>query len=350
VASHAHGNDASGAPGPHGAQGDHADAGGRMSFVTRTCLPFLEDSQNQDGGWSFQPDRQSRVEPSAWALLALQEFPSSSRAPTHHALDHHVLDKGLKFLADAQLENGGWAAVSGDQDREGCWVTSLACWALGSEKKYASNLARGLRWLADDRPGDSGFWWRTARKLTDRKRVNAQSASLSGWSWTPHTASWVEPTSYAMIVEQRESSVSLSGVNRRYKIAEEMLYDRMCPGGGWNCGNPKVYGVAGEPQVGPTVWALIALRENSQRLENQQSLAWLANTQDAIKSPESLALAQIALSVYGRSNPALAGNLRNLHGSAVLPWSVEAIAWTALGFSETSRWLSAKSNGNSDAC
>ena len=29
-----------------------------------------------------------------------------------------------------------------------------------------------------------------------------------------------------------------------------MLYDRMCPGGGWNCGNPKVYGVAGEPLVG----------------------------------------------------------------------------------------------------
>ena len=184
-------------------------------------------------------------------------------------------NRGYKFLAETQLENGGWAAAS--SDHEGCWITSLACWALGPEKEYAGNLDRGLHWLNDDRPGDSGFWWRAARRLTDRKRVNAQNGLLSGWSWTPHTASWVEPTSYAMIVEQRESPVPLSGIDPRYKIAEEMLYDRMCPGGGWNCGNPKVYGVAGLPQVGPTVWALVALRGNSQRPENQKSLRLAAS-------------------------------------------------------------------------
>jgi len=300
------------------------------SFVERICLPFLRENQNPDGGWAFQAGHESRVEPTAWALLALQEFPSSAAAPD-------ALDRGMRFLVDAQLENGGWPAASGD--REGCWVTSLACWALQSQKEYAGNLVRGLRWLNDDRPGDSGFWWRMARKLAVGKGINAQNASFSGWSWTPHTASWVEPTCYAMIVQRREAKTPASDLTWRYKLAEAMLYDRMCPGGGWNCGNPRVYGVAGQPQIGPTVWALVALRENAQRPENRQSLAWLESNRDTVRSPESLALSHIGLGVYGRSKSALAENLHDFHPSAKLPWSVSAAAWTTLAFSESSRWL-----------
>src|ERR1700688_352323 len=47
------------------------------------------------------------------------------------------------------------------------------------------------------------------------------------------------------------------------------------PSRGRNCGNPEVYGVAGEPLVIPTTWALLALRQYAKRRENIQSLAWL---------------------------------------------------------------------------
>ena len=171
----------------------------------------------------------------------------------------------------------------------------LACWALGLHDQNAPSLQKGLHWLNEDKPRDAGFWWKLIRKLLDRKRVNAQSSSLSGWSWTPHTASWVEPTCYALIAQQVVASASHPDSVKRRELAKAMLYDRMCPGGGWNCGNPRVYGVAGQPQVGPTVWALIALREHSERAENCESLAWLERNREKIQSPESLALTNIAL-------------------------------------------------------
>lgn len=306
------------------------------SYVEQTHLARLRKLQNADGGWGFNASCESRIEPTVWALLALQEFDSSPSADLTN-------DRGLRFIAGAQLENGSWAAVAGE--REGCWVTSLACWALLAHQEYAAKLLHGLRWLSDDRPRDSGFWWRTARKLTERQKINGQSASFSGWSWTPHTASWVEPTCYALIVLRSNPAVaSPADLVGRRRLAEAMLYDRMCPGGGWNCGNPRVYGVAGQPQTGPTVWALIALRENPERPENRKSLDWLENEQRTIQSPESLALAQIGLGLYGRSNAALAERLRTIEERETLPWTIPAIAWAALAFSETRRWLNVVSS------
>lgn len=300
------------------------------SFVERTYLARLRTLQNEDGGWGFNTGCESRIEPTAWALIALREF--SFSLPVDE-----TIDRGLQFLAKGQLENGSWAAAQGQL--EGCWVASLACWALLRYEQYSTNLLRGLRWLEQDRPRDSGFWWRLARRLTDRRRISAQSASLSGWGWTPHTASWVEPTCYALIVLRGEAAAARPELRQRRKLAELMLYDRMCPGGGWNCGNPRVYGVAGQPQVGPTVWALLALLGNSLRPETQKSIDWLESVQDTIRTPESLALAHIGLGVSGRPNAALTERLQSSYTSEPLAWSVPAIAWTALAFSETSRWL-----------
>jgi hypothetical protein len=300
-------------------------------------LAHLQAMQNPDGGWGFNANCESRVEPTAWALLGLTEFDPPEGA------DERIL-RGLRFLAESQLENGSWAAAPGQQ--VGCWVTSLACWALLEHPEYKSESLRGLHWLQEDRPRDSGFWFRTMRKLSERKTINAQSAAYSGWSWTPGTASWVEPTCYALIVLQNNSAAQTK-IDQRRKVAMTMLLDRMCPGGGWNCGNPKVYGVAGQPQVGPTVWALIALRENSKRIENCQSLDWLENTQDKLESTESLALAHIGLGLYGRSNTASGERLRMLAESKKSPQTVLAAAWTALAFSEPRRWLNIISSSGS---
>jgi hypothetical protein len=305
------------------------------SFVDRAYLSRLRRLQNADGGWGFRAECESRVEPTAWALIALQEFEVQGGAD-------EAVERGLRFLVQAQLEDGSWAASQGQ--REGCWVTSLACWALRLRKQHEASLQKGLRWLNEDRPRDAGFWWKLIRKLLDRKRVTAQNSSLSGWSWTPNTASWVEPTAYALIAQQVNTAASQTESTGRYELAKAMLYDRICPGGGWNCGNPRVYGVAGQPQVGPTVWALIALRENTHRVENCESLAWLERNREKIQSPESLALTGIALKLYGKSNGVTADTSDSVETPSALTWSIQALSWAALAQSEKFKWLAPQSD------
>jgi hypothetical protein len=118
-----------------------------------------------------------------------------------------------------------------------------------------------------------------------------------------------------------------------------MLYDRMCPGGGWNCGNPVVYGVAGEPLVIPTVWALIALRHNPTRPENVASLGWLERSIANIGSAGSLALARICMETYGRKWPADAPALSDLYERNQFLESVPVAAWCYLAMSVRSRQL-----------
>jgi hypothetical protein len=44
------------------------------SFVDQTYLSPLRRAQNADGGWGFNAGCESRVEPTSWSLIALQEF------------------------------------------------------------------------------------------------------------------------------------------------------------------------------------------------------------------------------------------------------------------------------------
>ena len=121
----------------------------------------------------------------------------------------------------------------------------------------------------------------------------------------------------------------------RMKLAEAMLFDRMCPGGGWNCGNPMVYGVPGEPQVSTTVWSLLALRDHTTRTEIQQSLAWLEKNWSRIQSPASLALTQIALNAFHRANSEFSATLEQLYQPDAVAWSIPVAAWSALAMSSS---------------
>jgi hypothetical protein len=109
-----------------------------------------------------------------------------------------------------------------------------------------------------------------------------------------------------------------------------MLYDRMCPGGGWNCGNPRVYGVAGEPLVVPTAWALLALRDHPERAENVTSLNWLESAAPNIHGAASLALARICLQAYGRSWPSDGPQLHDFHRKNEFLENTQVTAWACL--------------------
>jgi Prenyltransferase and squalene oxidase repeat len=310
-----------------------------IDFLERTCIPYLCHAQNEDGGWGFQLGSRSRVESTAWTLLALRECASILAKDNGEA-------RGVHFLELSQLPDGSWP--SSPESNEGCWVTSLACWALLGREHMAGIVARGMNWLCNDRPGDDSLWWRLLRRLYSNRQVSSQNNRYYGWSWTPKTASWVEPTSFALLV-LRSSPASLlpAGVLRRQQVAEAMLYDRMCPGGGWNCGNPVIYGVPGEPQISSTVWALLALRKHAERRENQKSLDWLEANWGRSQTPASLALAHIALGAYGRLDASVGESLRAAYSRDGVLWRVPEVAWTALALSGNQSWLAPVPSGKS---
>ncbi len=311
----------------------------RPAFVENTCLPFLLEAQNEDGGWGFHAGSISRAEPSAWALIALLE---SAFDPSHEG----AASRAIRFLCAAQLPDGSWS--SSPEWREGSWVTSLVCLALHGRNESYGSVKRGLDWLSKELPGEAGLFHRFVRLFAAGRSVAVQNLSYFGWSWTTGTASWVEPTSYA-ILSLRGNPQDLLPVaaKRRLQLGGDMLYDRMCPGGGWNCGNPMVYGVPGEPQVSSTVWALLALRDHPERPEVQKSVQWLEDNLKSIQSPGSLALALIAMNAYGRPDLAVAESLQTMYEKNEILWNVPEVAWAGLALSGTQNWLQQKSNGNS---
>jgi squalene-hopene cyclase-like protein len=300
------------------------------SFVQTSCLPLLQQAQNADGGWGFHAGSQSRVEPTCWALLALLNSGWPEESPR--------VARGSQFLLAAQLKDGSWP--SSREETAGTWVTSLACWALLADRDAGRAVGAGIHWLCEDWPSDSTPWRRFLRSLSSQRGISGQNDSLRGWGWTPRTSSWVEPTSFALLVLRMSPREFLPrSAARRQKLAEELLYDRMCPGGGWNCGNPLVYGVAGEALVIPTAWALLALHNHPERAENLLSLTWLEKNVFKVRGPGSLALARICLEAYGRSWPVDAPELSEVYRKNEFLGNIQVTAWACMALSPRNEWL-----------
>lgn len=301
------------------------------AFVGNVCLPFLLNTQNGDGGWGFQQGAGSRAEPTAWALAALTQ---SAGTPAHD----EAASRATNFLNLAQLPDGSWPSFPAAP--EGSWVTSLVCLALLHSGELSGNAKHGLDWLCNELPGEARWLPRLVRRFAKGPKVGTQNESYYGWSWTVGTASWVEPTSYAILLLRATPAELLSAAaRRRVRLGEAMLRDRMCPGGGWNCGNPVVYGVPGIPQVSSTAWGLLALNEHPEWPEVQKSLAWLEDHSNAIRSPGSMALALLALNVYGRPDGGLPQSLQSVYEKGDFPWNVQEVAWAVLALCQNQNWL-----------
>jgi len=302
---------------------------GDTRVLERIYLPFLLEAQNPDGGWGYRRGGQSAVEPTSGVLLALLGLQDS--AP-------EAMRAGMRWLTECQLPDGSWPPFAGQP--RGCWATAPASLALYACGDSHDHVARGLQWLSKTWPAEGTFWRRITARLFRHEPVVRQDPSLRGWSWTPGTASWVEPTAWGIIaLRSIPKDLHPREAGQRRRLAELMLYDRMCPGGGWNSGNPLVYGAAGVPRIGPTVWALLALQYYRDRPENRQSLDWLEQAYPQIQGPGSLALAHLCLRIHDRSVPALEPSLAALNSNNQFLGHTLVAAWAAIALSGRPRWL-----------
>ena len=296
---------------------------------------LLRRAQNPDGGWGYRQGLQSTAEPTAWSVLALLAHEGSSDA---------VISSACDWLRRTQRDEGAWPTSSGKEP--GCWVTALACLALADAATDPGGaISRGTKWLCETWPAEGNLVWRL-RQLRQEKSelVVHQDHSLRGWGWTPNTSSWVEPTAYVMIMLQNlRSDLCPPQAARRMQLAEQMLYDRACPGGGWNAGNPLVYGVPGAPRIGPTAWALLALRQHPKHSAVLEGLEWLEEHYQNPRSAASLALTQLCLKAFSLPTRPIEDALYDFYRGSEFLQSVPVVAWASLALGELPRWLESSS-------
>jgi len=115
------------------------------------------------------------------------------------------------------------------------------------------------------------------------------------------TASWVVPTAYSLRALKRARGTSQQKLlESRIVRGVEMLYDRICPEGGWNAGNGVVYGVPLAPQPHATAVALLALLGEPFNDCIPASLNGLERRAESILAPWSLSWTILALDAFRR--------------------------------------------------
>ena len=293
------------------------------------CLALLRGLQNVDGGWGFHCGDQSRVEPTCWAMRALIDSDKRNGLGNFGQVWH--------FLQSSQLGDGSWPAADGMTT--GSWITSLACSVLQCDPKSITHVKAGLKWLCEDFPRDSSVFRRFLQSLRPKSQIVSQNDTYRGWGWTPKTASWVEPTAFALMALREADPGQLpASASQRCDLAIALLYDRMCPAGGWNCGNPRVYGVDGDALVLPTCWALLALRDASEKPGRALSLAWLQREFPKVESAASLAVARMTLETYGIQPPRAKRDLQDWTARELAQQGTHVLAWACVAVNAARRW------------
>ena len=258
------------------------------SSLTR-ALDFLAARQSSPGGWGYVAGTQSFPEPTCYALLALADAPNKNQRETQALVwfSQHLAPSGALALEDHPT----------DSEASNNWSTILAFFTLRRLDIGADLSERGLRYLLHAR--GNVLDEETSRQL----KLNG---SLRTWNWVTGTASWVEPTAYALIALKAHGLRD----HERVKEGEAFLFDRACYDGGWNYGNKEVLGVQLEAMPTITAYALLALQDlDHHHPVIQKSLAYLESELAERQSSLTLALGLLCFDLYRRPTDKLRAGL-----------------------------------------
>lgn len=208
-------------------------------------LELLCRTQNADGGWGYFPRKQSWLEPSCYAILAL------------HETNEAAADRAWKLVRSWQDSDGSWRPANQVQTEN--WATALCVTVASVRGDYGPAFRKGLDWLLATTGADTN-WLNRAVTLLGLAPVDVDPG-LAGWPWKPGTSSWIEPTAHTLIALKKASFYFPSDpLKRRVRLGEEMIFSRRCADGGWNFGNRSVYKINLPSYPETTALALLGLQ------------------------------------------------------------------------------------------
>src|SRR5262249_44675934 len=150
----------------------------------------------------------SRIEPTAWALLALAESTVEPIDPDWAAFAR----PHLRFLSACQRPNG----LLIERDPPNFTANGIAACVLIhlSSNRPNTELASLLQGLV------------AAKGVSVDVADPRQNNALRAWSWVPETFSWVEPTAYCVLALKRArllGGTSVAGSEARIEEADRLL-------------------------------------------------------------------------------------------------------------------------------
>ncbi|GAB4432918.1 MAG: hypothetical protein Kow002_20630 [Anaerolineales bacterium] len=228
-------------------------------------------AQLPGGGWGYHVDSpQAFPEPTCYSLLALADR-------------DFARERALAWLGSLVDPQGRLFLPADDSPN---WATAHLLILLTRLNILPDLREASIRWL---------LAWKS--EYTESIEEVVLDATLVGWPWISDTFSWVQPTSYAALALKMAGL----GAHARVQEAERLLLDRVCPGGGWNFGNPIVLDQPLDPSLVETAITLLALQNHpADKAEIADGLRVLEDGLPQIPSSLALSLGILCLLVYDR--------------------------------------------------
>jgi hypothetical protein len=249
-------------------------------------LEFLRASQNADGGWSYFPGKASWLEPTSYAMLALNGTGSDA-----------ALDRAWKLIRSWQLADGSYQPNG--EVKEGTWVTAQAVTLAGIRGVNDSSVRASVDWLLRVVGAEHNMWTRTGSFL---HLIKAKlDVSHEGWPWRDGNATWIEPTAHTLTALKKVAGAYRGAeVDRRIRDGEDLILSRRCTDGGWNYGTPNMLYVDLPSFPETTGMALLGLAGRNEG-EFAGALDLAGRFRAETKSSSGKAWLQMALRCHGRN-------------------------------------------------
>ena len=239
------------------------------------------------GAWGYRTDRGPSAEATALACLGLW----SCRGQPPLASEQRAILHGADWLLAMQQADGSLGVSPALSDPG--WPTPLAMLLWNVLRKHDPARRRAAAWLLQQKG-------RPAISETEQNHgIVGHNPELVGWPWIAGTHSWVEPTALALVALTRD------GFHDHPRVAEgfRVLVDRALAHGGWNYGNPSVFGRELRPQPGPTGQALLALavlgNKAPDRIVNA-AVSYLRRVLPEVRAPISLGWGVLGLRAWNQ--------------------------------------------------
>jgi hypothetical protein len=283
-----------------------------VSALVARLRQRLMGEASPTGGWPYYPGKQSRIEPTAWALLAVTETWPGDSATRQQFIDLHV-----RFLASCQRTDG----LLTEQQPTSINFTANGLSACATASLLGDGSSSFLRRLTDGLVGAKGV------ALSAQDPNSNQDNRLQGWPWIPDTFSWVEPTAWCLLALKKTRALGTSDASlSRIREAEKLLANRSCKSGGWNYGNATVFGQDLRAYVPTTAAGLMALQDRRGDPAVSNALAFLEGARLKETSGMALALTAVALRLYEQSTSDVEERLVEIIGRAERSGNLQTLA------------------------